>query len=408
MRIPAQAISTPCLLTKALNRACQPWRAHSGSSIAQGTVAFMGFHDSNQGSVIARLFGRGTSETGRVDAPFEAAEPPRCKQARADLLHQISEFLLRHGLEVSPRNLALAHAAKSGSDLWLCEKVFQREMSGQPITQDWIDSVARAGGDQEALLDSLGEMMDRLEGSMVRFERSTKLATTTTGECRNQFARHMEQVRETAPDAISRRLVDLSQAMLGTLQRIDTEMRRNQAETRELRGELQRARAEANNDHLTRLPNRRAFEERFAQFHEEARANGEPLFVAICDVDHFKRVNDRFGHETGDGLLRAIGNILKRIASPDCFIARHGGEEFVILFKGFGRAEAMAQIEQAQRALKERRFIARRSGEVVGTITFSAGIADVMAQDDPRAALAKADEALYRAKELGRDRVENA
>lgn len=368
----------------------------------------MGFHDRTTGSLISRWLGRDTGHPAGEGGKAAATGEHWGENSRRDLLHQITDFLLRHRLDVTPRNLSLAHAIKSGSDLWLCERLFEREISGQPVTQDWLDKTASASGDHEAVLDSIGEMMDRLEQSMARFEESTEHATRKTDQCRNEFARHVRDVRDAAPDSISRRFVDLSQAMLGTLQRIDNEMRRSQSETRELRANLQQARADAQKDHLTRLPNRRAFEDRFARFHAEALAQRDRLFVAICDVDHFKHVNDRFGHETGDGLLRAIAGILKQIASTHCFVARHGGEEFVLLFRGCGREEVLAQIERAQRALKERRFIARRSGEVVGVVTLSAGIADVMAEIDPRAALAKADEALYRAKELGRDRVLSA
>lgn len=367
----------------------------------------MGYHDRSTGSVIARLFGGRSNEVQAMPvlARTEISDAQWGDGIRAELLAEIGDFLLRNRLDVTPRNLGLAHAIKTGSDLWLCEKLAEREMSGRPVTQDWLDGVASATGDKEAMLDSIGQMMDKLEGSMTRFENSARNATTTTGECREEFAQHIAEVRDTAPDSVTRRFVQLSQAMLETLQRIDDEMRRSQSETAELRESLQQARADANNDHLTSLPNRRAFEERFAQFQREAEANGARLFVAICDVDHFKLVNDNFGHETGDGLLRAIASILNQIASSDCFVARHGGEEFVLLFRDCGREDVVAQIERAQRALKERKFIARRSGEAVGPITFSAGIADVMAEPDPRAALSKADQALYRAKEAGRDRV---
>lgn len=367
----------------------------------------MGYHDRSTGSVIARLFGGRSNEVQAMPvlAGSEMAEVQWGDGIRAELLTEINDFLLRNRLDVTPRNLGLAHAIKTGSDLWLCEKLAEREMSGRPVTQDWLDGVASATGDKEAMLDSIGQMMDKLEGSMNQFERSARQASTTSDEYREEFANQMAAARDLAPQAINRRFLELSQNMLETLQRIDKEMRRSQSETAELRESLQQARADAENDHLTRLPNRRAFEQRFAQFHQNAQQLNQRLYVAICDVDHFKLVNDNFGHETGDGLLRAIASALKQIASGNCFVARHGGEEFVLLFRDCSREDVVAQIERVQRSLKERKFIARRSGEAVGPITFSAGIADVMAEPDPRAALSKADQALYRAKEAGRDRV---
>ena len=367
----------------------------------------MGYHDTATGSLITRLFNGRNREPAADPAPPPALPPDAGwgEAMRAELVREIGAFLLRHRLDITPRNLALAHAIKTGSDLWLCEKLAERERSGQPLTQAWLDKEAVAAGDHAAMRDTLARMMESLEGAIQRFERSTQRATATTGEFRSEVAQQFAQLSADRPDRPSRRLVDISQAMLQTLQRIDTEMQRSQSETAALRSSLEQARADAYNDHLTRLPNRRAFEECFGRFHAEARASGEPLFVAICDIDHFKSVNDRFGHETGDSLLRAIAEMLRQVASSNCFVARHGGEEFVLLFRACECEQAVARIEGAQQALRRRRFVARRTGEAVGVITFSAGLADVLAEEDPRSALARADGALYRAKELGRDRV---
>lgn len=357
--------------------------------------------------MISRLF-RGTQKpVPAVDQPPSEAPSDAGwgRSTRADLLQRIADFLLRHDLDVSPRTLALAHAIQSGSDLWLCEKLFEREMSGRPVTLDWLEAAAGAVDDPDAIIDTIGQMMEQLEGSMTRFEGSAQRAISSTGESRQQFQRHFAAASDPGSGAIPQRFVELTQAVLGSLQRIEGEMRRTQDETQELRDNLKQARADAYNDHLTRLPNRRAFEKRFAQYYEQALANGGTLFVAICDVDNFKGVNDRFGHETGDGLLRAIAAILQEITCNECFVARHGGEEFVLLFRNTDLEVVLERIEHARCTLRARRFIARSSKQAVGTISFSAGVADVMSAEGPRAALAEADKALYRAKECGRDRV---
>src|SRR3546814_7739934 len=97
-----------------------------------------------------------------------------------------------------------------------------------------------------------------------------------------------------------------------------------------LRRSLERAKRDAELDYLTGLPNRRAFELLLDRHHKEARAALEPLSVAFCDIDEFKKVNDLHGHEAGDRVIKAIADTLARISNDHCHVARHGGEEVVM------------------------------------------------------------------------------
>src|SRR3546814_14337675 len=101
-------------------------------------------------------------------------------------------------------------------------------------------------------------------------------------------------------------------------------------------------------DYLTGLPNRRAFELLLDRHHKEARAALEPLSVAFCDIDEFKKVNDLHGHEAGDRVIKAIADTLARISNDHCHVARHGGEEFVMLFRGLTPTEAAAKPDDAR------------------------------------------------------------
>ncbi|MFN4112572.1 MAG: GGDEF domain-containing protein [Sphingomonadaceae bacterium] len=248
-------------------------------------------------------------------------------------------------------------------------------------------------------------LLDRLEEAIHRFSETAARASEQTGACQQQFHNQIVAAEGLVPDPATRQIVDLARAMLATLGQLERNMRRSEAETAQLRSDLDQARREADIDCLTGLPNRRAFEREYASAFEQARREGQALYVAICDIDRFKSVNDRFGHETGDGLLRAVASVLGECAADGCFVARHGGEEFVLLMRGESRDHALARLDRARIAVSERRFISRQTKQPIGMISFSAGMADVLAECDPRAALAKADAALYRAKELGRNRV---
>ncbi len=323
--------------------------------------------------------------------------------ARRDLLEQITDLLLRHDLGVTPRNLAIAHGIVSGATPGLARLVCERELAGECVSQQYLDENCHPDTPHDPDHAGLERLMDRIEHAIGGFAQTTAAAHSETGAIRTSMQGHIEDVGIGAPR--KENIVRLSNAVLDTLQRVQQSMQRSQDRTRDLQQQLDKARIAANSDHLTGLPNRRAFEHAFGRFRTEAAADGQPLFVAICDVDHFKRINDGFGHETGDRLLRAIAGVLQRYTAQDCFVARHGGEEFVILIRGANAADALARVNRARRELAGRKFVARRSRQPIGQVTFSAGLADVFATDNPRDALAAADAALYRAKQNGRNQV---
>jgi diguanylate cyclase len=116
-------------------------------------------------------------------------------------------------------------------------------------------------------------------------------------------------------------------------------------------------------------------------------------------------VNDNHGHDTGDRVLKFVGSLLAKVSGEKCHVARHGGEEFVMLFRGKTVGEACEIVDDTRKDLASRNLVDRNTGERMDTISFSGGVADVFAYEDPRAALKAADRALYLAKEHGRNRI---
>lgn len=348
------------------------------------------------------------SEKIGAAAENSGAEPDResiAQTARRDLLDRITDFVLVNGLEVSDVNLRFANAALSGNNPQLAEKLVAREIAGKSISQNWIDSTIRLDESLAKNLRDTEELMEQFEGMMERFVKTTDSARAATEGYADAFGRQCSDLEKAAEGSDLAPLLRISYAMLESIQRIEEVMRESEAETSELRQSLIMARREADMDHLTGLPNRRAFERRFANAVEMSCHKATPLCVAFCDIDHFKKINDKHGHGAGDRVLRAIAKTLQEIASEDCFVARHGGEEFGIIFEGSGKNDAWVKLEGARRVLASRRIRNRASEVDFGRITFSAGIAEVSHDGDPRDALTHADAALYRAKDEGRNKV---
>ncbi|MBA4767427.1 MAG: diguanylate cyclase [Porphyrobacter sp.] len=328
---------------------------------------------------------------------------PRAAEARRALLARITEFFLRHDLAVTAPNMASVCGALSGSHPELAAALVRREASGEPIDQRWLDTLVRLDPDGHSHIAALETLSEKLEYTLERFAETARDAQSKTHDHRDAIG---EQVEALGAPAELTKVIDLSRAMLVRIEEVEAAMARSEAEIDRLRDNLAQARTEADVDHLTRLPNRRAFERRLAAAAVEARVTGAPLTVAFCDVDHFKQVNDRHGHAAGDRVLCALAASFAAMAGEACFTARHGGEEFVLLFEGLGKEAARARLDAIRRALGARVLMNRDTGQPFGKITFSGGVAEVAEDADTRGALARADAALYRAKQQGRNRIE--
>ncbi|QUL36931.1 GGDEF domain-containing protein [Erythrobacter sp. JK5] len=338
---------------------------------------------------------------------------PQVREERRALLGSITEFTIRHDLAVTGPNLSAICGALSGSNGPLAEAFAARESAGEPIDQRWLDTIVRLDPGSNDRMSELERLMDRLEYSLMRFAQTAKSAQDETSDGREALGAHIDAIAR-ASESVDRpsggtvdmaQVLDLARVMLERIERVEQAMERSQSESAQLRSSLAKARMEADVDHLTRLPNRRAFERRFASAAKEARAKGIPLCVAFCDVDHFKAVNDTHGHEAGDRILCAIASTLNEIAGDQCFVSRHGGEEFVLLFYGLDKEAAWRKLDGLRRVLAGRQLMNRETGKPFGKITFSGGIAEVTEDADDRSALTRADAALYEAKSSGRNRI---
>jgi len=182
---------------------------------------------------------------------------------------------------------------------------------------------------------------------------------------------------------------------------------RTMADSISLRLELQRL---ADEDELTRIPNRRSFDAAFQREWRRDRRQREPISILIADIDHFKAYNDHYGHQAGDGCLQAVAQTLARtVRRPTDTVARWGGEEFVVLLPETP-LEGAAYVGERVRAAVEDLALPHEASPVAEHVTVSLGVASTVPDRDgsPEALLQAADAALYRAKAVGRNRVETA
>ena len=347
----------------------------------------------------------GMDSAGLPGAPRELTAREVWLPAKRRMISKIADFLIDHDLEVLPSTLTIAYECVTGGAPRLAQLILERTEKGLPITLSWIEE-QRGESTQDKSGEALAVLMGRLEDSLNDFSRTTTGARTATSEYSSALRQHVDELEGVGRAGIViTELAALTRAMMERSIAIETELACSERRAQTLQTSLEETRRLADMDHLTGLPNRRAFEHMLEREMREASAAGESLCVAFVDIDHFKRVNDTHGHPAGDRVLKFVGETLNRIADARCFVARHGGEEFAVIWRNHTVDKAWKKLDSARVEIAERRLVNRANDTPFGKITFSGGIADVFAYPEKSAALKAADEALYAAKQSGRNRI---
>jgi len=178
-------------------------------------------------------------------------------------------------------------------------------------------------------------------------------------------------------------------------------------EVQRLQQRLDVVRRDAMTDALTGLANRKAWDEGIEKAVLQAAHSGQPLAVAILDIDHFKRFNDTWGHQTGDQVIRYVASVIGRLGVAPRLAARYGGEEYAVLLPG-DTAEATASLLDTMRVeISSRRLKRRSTNEELGAVTVSIGVAQYHDGESAASLVERADIALYASKHGGRNLVTN-
>jgi diguanylate cyclase (GGDEF)-like protein len=177
-----------------------------------------------------------------------------------------------------------------------------------------------------------------------------------------------------------------------------------ESDSRELSDELTRVRLLSLTDELTGLPNRRAFMRRLEDEVARVQRYGFPLSFVLIDLDHFKTVNDDYGHAAGDEVLRVYSKNILSIFRHHDMVARYGGEEFAVLLPNTDSDGTVRALNKVRRRANETRW--QTNGKMADVPTFSAGVSLYKPGESASAFIERADKALYRAKRLGRNRIE--
>jgi diguanylate cyclase len=319
------------------------------------------------------------------------------KAQSAELLRRVVALMGQHDAAFNPVSFAVWYEYSAGMNGALTAAV-EKTLPATPRLGD----AAVLQLYQSHIADVDASTLTRISDEMHKMMAGMADSASRTGNQAGLFGTQLQGLTDalTANDAAAMPSL-LGQALAGTAQmqssaqEMEQQFKASQQEIERLRGELVRARDEAVMDPLTRVLNRKGFDERMAK-----------MLAQMLDIDHFKNVNDTYGHVMGDRVIQAIGEVLRiSVTDQKNAIARYGGEEFAILLPnttlddGFKITEA---VRQRTRAMKIKD---RRTQEMILTVSVSGGVASMQAGDDAQSFIVRADAALYHSKQNGRDRV---
>jgi diguanylate cyclase len=195
-----------------------------------------------------------------------------------------------------------------------------------------------------------------------------------------------------------------SAAMHARLQQVAAALEETQSQVNSLKDELEQTRRAALTDHLTSIANRKQYDA-WAEKHVSSGPPAEgQLYLALSDLDHFKKINDQFGHAVGDMVLCFTARIISEVL-PNSQHARLGGDEFAIFFTANSREEAEAKLGQLHERAGSRPLAFGEEKREIGHLKISLGATHLRPDDDPQSWFRRADRLLYSAKELGRNQV---
>ena len=339
---------------------------------------------------------------GRSDGPC-----PVCSEVNGERspLFEIGNFLKRHNLSLNPKNFEQAWEYVCGTNQELKAELDRSSAASELNNESALaihEKYFNAGIDQR-IEKIFEEAVQHIHSSA----QIIKAGNDDAIRHENQLIEQADDIRGgngTLENSVQK-LLGLSRLMVESTRENREQIAETNKRLAKLQQELEIARSEADHDKLTRLPNRRKFDRLLDAALHRQQEHQQPFVLTFVDVDYFKRINDRFGHDCGDRVLRMIADQLSVLSGNSCHISRYGGEEFAILFEDSEIDQVFRKVDQCRAALAGKSLVDVGSGKSMGQVTFSAGMAQCLASDTKSAILRKADLALYSAKSEGRNMV---
>ena len=270
-------------------------------------------------------------------------------------------------------------------------KLYDRYLSASSVN----DRVENVGTRMSGELSEILAMVDSALGSASSYNKSLQGATHELSKTEDR-----EAIR-----GIVSKLIQTTKEVENNNRALEKKLADSKQQIDELQQNLETIRFESLTDPLTTLANRKCFDLSISRELGAAQSENEPMSLLLTDIDHFKKFNDTFGHQTGDQVLRLVALALKQNVKGRDIACRYGGEEFAVILPKTNAEQAFAVAEHIRLAVMSKELVKRSTGKNLGRITISIGAATIRNGDTAQSIIERADTCLYAAKRGGRNMV---
>jgi diguanylate cyclase len=314
---------------------------------------------------------------------------------------------LRH--RATPQNYEIWYTYASGYNPSLNQTINELLSRSSDLTEKDVEQVYNSYFAPTRLADRLENVGSRVADEISQVMAMIDVAAGSASTYGENLAGMTEKI-SSAQDreglrTIVESLVQTSSEMQETNLQLEQRLSATKSEITELQSNLETVRTESLTDPMTGLANRKYFDESLIKAIADSKLRNEPLSLLMMDIDHFKAFNDTYGHLTGDQVLRLVASSLKQNVKGQDVAARYGGEEFAIILPGTPLRSAITVADHIRRAAMSKELMKRSTGEHLGRISVSVGVAMFRKDDTPQELIGRADACLYAAKRNGRNRV---
>ena len=309
----------------------------------------------------------------------------------------------------TPRNYEIWYAYATGYQPSLNQKINETLQQSGGLSEKDLETIYETYLSPTRLterIDKVGnQVMGEIEQVMAMIDAAAGSASSYTESLADMSQKLGSSKDREGLRTIVESLVQTAKEMEVSNQKLEERLHASKQEIDELQINLEAVRTESLTDPLTQLANRKFFDNTLEQAIADARENNEPLSLLMTDIDHFKNFNDSFGHLTGDQVLRLVAMSVKQNVKGQDTAARYGGEEFAIVLPNTVLRSAITVADHIRRAVMTKELMKRSTGEHLGRVTISIGVATWHKNDTPQSLIERTDTCLYAAKRHGRNRV---
>lgn len=315
----------------------------------------------------------------------------------------------KHHVDPTPLNYSVWYTYVVGNIPALKDEVDSMAQTGQPFTQETNDYLFRkylADQNDKKVVEDASEQVKVILSEIVRLIDAISSDTGDFGTDLEEFGKSIAfQAKNEFLKPVVDIIINKTKRLGERSKNVNKRLEDSNNEIRYLRQNLEKIKIESHRDYLTGVGNRKAFDDIIISMMNDAKELNQPLCLLMVDVDHFKKFNDKWGHQIGDEILKLVSdNIRDKLRGAD-FVARYGGEEFAVLLPDTPLSGALIVAEKLRTTIMHKVLRRRDNGEEIGSVTVSIGVSQYKAGDKTAAFIKRADEALYRSKLGGRNKV---